>query len=716
MLYDIPSKYETRNGFADTSHRSNYHYGANGNNFDSAKYATLDPKYQTAPFTSRPGGSQSHSHRSQLASPTHDTLESKTTKTIVSNSMYVDPRRLPTELESVQERSIEQSEMTYKGSIFNESVRLMGEEGLKYKIEGDSERDVKANLNFSTEHNRSKGTIKYNTFSSGFGLDHSRDYDMPNIKSPTTMNRTYESHHSGRSRNLSDSIEKRHLIGSSSVDDLKNAKDANWSRRNRNEKDKLIGAGIGGVGSFDPGAKPQQREISKTLGTRNEYEKDFGIAYNPSKQGERKLAAESRHTQPKPAGEASKFIGDTNETRNLIKRYNASLESRNKEREAPTRYDNESVQRPKDIDDAMQQIQRLESKLKVKTKLVETMTGQQEELWLRFQSVQQELFSLKSEQEGKGKDQTEKLLQKVKGLEETEARLLRENEELRKAEKEASRKNQEMSAQIQTLQNENLGLAKKYQSKIESLMSKIKQIELSSQSLQDPELMQHLEGYTTQIKTLENQNVELQKKNEVLAKIIREKDKKIQKTEQKLEESVRHIIDERVNQTLHETSRNYSHKLQKYKNVIKELTAENENLKADLRTRPSQRQHRETEAKLRNLEYELQEERNNSRETKRSPEIENYKKIANDLKNELDVHSSAELVPRVRELLTSQKTSTKFTTALTDMVTKCAPPGYFGGKPALKESWKFIKKIMEEYMNLKKQFGEGNPERAFIRV
>ena len=48
------------------------------------------------------------------------------------------------------------------------------------------------------------------------------------------------------------------------------------------------------------------------------------------------------------------------------------------------------------------------------------------------------------------------------------------------------------------------------------------------------------------------------------------------------------------------------------------------------------------------------------------------------------------------------KQQSKFSECIIEMVVSCHPEGYFKEKPNLKQCWKWLKKIMEEYMALKK--------------
>ena len=652
--YDYPAASpDTRDRYVDPKYTKSIHFVHNFPQTQlTGRIDQSDPKYQTAPFTDNPTYPHRHSQAAHRGFSTAESLESKPGNFDQTNPVFTDYRKLPYELESVQERSIEQSERTHKGS----TARLR-EEKPKQRTDIYADRDVNTVLDFSSESSYARTRPRQHAFPSEGGagkLDETvRDDDFVNIRSPQDRRLQQE-----RSRELSKSVGKAEFL-----------KSPEESRRNldRNRSSGLL------VEEAEETTKPYPRELNKTMGSLGNYK------YTEEPESDAK-AKESRvpsvHAADKP-----------------------------------------SVQRPGDLDEAWQQIERLESKLRAKDKLIEVMKGRHEEIWQKFQNSQQELFKIKSEQEyTQHQYQMDKLQQKISRLETAEAALSRENEELIKAEKEAMRKIHDLDAEIQHLQSENMAITKRYQSKIETLVDKIKEIEYSTQTLRDPTgeismLKKIIEENSLHTRSLENQIEELQRKNEVLSRIIRDQDRKIQKAEQ-IEEDFRSIVDDRVNQTLHETSRNYSHKLKKYKHIIQQLEAENSNLKLELKARPTLRQQRETEGRSRNVELGVSDDKSLPRGTMRSPEAAGpYQKLVAELKNELGVESSAELIPKVRDLLASQKTSAKFNAAVTDMVVKCAPPSYFSGKPSLKESWKFIKTIMEEYISLKKQKSGENQEK-----
>ena len=56
-----------------------------------------------------------------------------------------------------------------------------------------------------------------------------------------------------------------------------------------------------------------------------------------------------------------------------------------------------------------------------------------------------------------------------------------------------------------------------------------------------------------------------------------------------------------------------------------------------------------------------------------------------------------------RHRLKEIKSQIKFTECVFDMVVSCHPKDFFeNSRPTLKQSWKWLKKLMEEYMNLKR--------------
>jgi len=52
-----------------------------------------------------------------------------------------------------------------------------------------------------------------------------------------------------------------------------------------------------------------------------------------------------------------------------------------------------------------------------------------------------------------------------------------------------------------------------------------------------------------------------------------------------------------------------------------------------------------------------------------------------------------------------KKATTKFTTCIQDLVLRCSPHGTYSGTPTLKQAWKWVKRLMEDYMTLKKYAG-----------
>ena len=608
-----------------------------------------ESKFLSQTFGDRPKDHQNYPKQKQHYQTSHSAYTANPSEPNQADFEYSDYHSGPGELEAVQERSIEQSETTFKGSTFNEKSR---QGNYRYRTEGYGSPETSLTLDFSTEEaGYSRGKHGYGFQSAEFETFEERPRKFPQGK----QNVTYQQ---PRSRNLSESASKRQDIPSS----IPSAR--SWTQFERP----------------GPSTKTRARELNKTVGSFGNYSKPSGN--------------QSKKPKQRPKSQTAKGKGAS--------KSKSQAEPSAKERTKLKRFDSPGLLEYSNVGEAILEIERLENKIKAKDKLMEIMKTRHEEIWLKFQNAQEELHQIRTAQDARLKEsqyEVERLLQKLSTLENEGALLRRENEEYEKSEREAHRKIQELNAQINNLQADKTTLAKRYQTKIETLLEKIKQIEQSSQILLDP--MGSPEA-SMQLRFLEEQNEELQKKNDLLAKMIRERDKKIQQQEQKLEESVRDLADSRINQTLQESSRNYSHKLQKYKDMLRGLKTENENLKMELKARPTMRHQ---ESRQRSVESENREGKSFARESIASPEGSNmYKRLISNLRAELDVENPEDLVSKVKEL----KSSAKFNAAVTDMVMKCAPPGYFTEKPSLKESWKFIKSIMEEYMNLKKQQAGGS--------
>ncbi|OMJ94688.1 hypothetical protein SteCoe_2023 [Stentor coeruleus] len=81
-----------------------------------------------------------------------------------------------------------------------------------------------------------------------------------------------------------------------------------------------------------------------------------------------------------------------------------------------------------------------------------------------------------------------------------------------------------------------------------------------------------------------------------------------------------------------------------------------------------------------------------------------YKKICHELMRIIGVSTSKELFPRfmhLRQHHLKNKKSKKLCEMISDMIIQCSPEGAFKEQPTIREIWKWITRLLEEYMKLK---------------
>ena len=69
-----------------------------------------------------------------------------------------------------------------------------------------------------------------------------------------------------------------------------------------------------------------------------------------------------------------------------------------------------------------------------------------------------------------------------------------------------------------------------------------------------------------------------------------------------------------------------------------------------------------------------------------------------------NTEASLDIRASVKELENYHKTTSKFIDCLTNLIVECSPPNaYKDGKPGLKEAWRWIKNVVQDYMSIKKK-------------
>ena len=367
-------------------------------------------------------------------------------------------------------------------------------------------------------------------------------------------------------------------------------------------------------------------------------------------------------------------------------------------------------------------VSKLEERLINKEKLLAQMRAYHTELWDAYELVLKELQKTKEEKEIKFEDMSvhiENLNKKIIGLEEREFELEKRNEEL-------SNLNDEKISIVRNLERENDNIkheiimsANEYRAKIEALQLKNKRLEREPQleksrrdsfyynnkshEIEDRIYLKQVDDLNATIKDLSKENEELTQKIDTMLR-YRQKEKSFHKADDSIHENRNHH--NRAESFKINTPADHS----KYLEIINRLKEENENLRIVLQSKPTLRKYKENEGKLQSLEADLEEARNLSREMRRSfsGDVGFSKKMLKSIIDELQIESIGEILPRIIELIHYERSTTKFTMCIQDLVLRCSPPGCFSSSPTLKQSWKWLKGLMEEYMNLKKLAGNEN--------
>ena len=136
---------------------------------------------------------------------------------------------------------------------------------------------------------------------------------------------------------------------------------------------------------------------------------------------------------------------------------------------------------------------------------------------------------------------------------------------------------------------------------------------------------------------------------------------------------------------------------------LKELAGENEQLKQELQKRPTPAQYQSSIARIEELEGML----SNRKKSHRPEKLEGEKNdrgeaaIVAVLLETLRLASPAEIVPAVKSLR-SPNTNSKLVKRISNLIQDCVPPGTFKDGPCHRDIWKFIRNVMEAYIQLKK--------------
>ena len=80
--------------------------------------------------------------------------------------------------------------------------------------------------------------------------------------------------------------------------------------------------------------------------------------------------------------------------------------------------------------------------------------------------------------------------------------------------------------------------------------------------------------------------------------------------------------------------------------------------------------------------------------------------ICNELCRDLDLTSSEDLIDKAKASSSTNKNAQKLYTKLAELLIQCSPRGKFSELPSCRHVWKWITKILEDYMIIKKDLSK----------
>jgi hypothetical protein len=307
--------------------------------------------------------------------------------------------------------------------------------------------------------------------------------------------------------------------------------------------------------------------------------------------------------------------------------------------------------------------------------------------------------------------------------------------------------NTELTIKLQDSENE-LETADK---ELEFLRAKIHK--LKEKTGKDLELKRDYKGLLQRVEALETAELKYNsEKSEYLAEIqiLKERNEGLYRDLQNERRAKEIAIESKVNNTKH--SENYELKCRAYKleDEIDRLQIENDTLKSELAARPSRTKLLEANRRVEELEAvieDIQRDRSRGRSISvgRSDKDRNYrparsvsreknrgrdkdlhslsqatlKRLINDIMKEFNIETPSALIAYLRDIRKQLKEFSNmkdFIYKLTSLILDCTPNGSLDKNPSLKKIWRWVKRLTEEYLYLKKESDTSDKHKAILRV
>lgn len=220
-------------------------------------------------------------------------------------------------------------------------------------------------------------------------------------------------------------------------------------------------------------------------------------------------------------------------------------------------------------------------------------------------------------------------------------------------------------------------------------------------------LRKNLDETLMQVRTLYKRNEELMREVEIMKKHGHERERASRdKSDDSFFENKRRVDGRMdVSHAKGDVSQHLQEELMTYKKKVAKLKVQNENLQLELESRPTLRRFKENELKIQSLENDLEgakHHHHNHDSRKSTTEVSFTSRILRDIVVELEIENIGDIISRIKEVQEHSKANDKFVDSILELVNRCSPAGYFERKPTPKQAWRWIKRLMEEYMNIKK--------------
>ncbi|CAG9329781.1 unnamed protein product [Blepharisma stoltei] len=215
----------------------------------------------------------------------------------------------------------------------------------------------------------------------------------------------------------------------------------------------------------------------------------------------------------------------------------------------------------------------------------------------------------------------------------------------------------------------------------------------SGKNIKEAEIKTLLEEKDRQIGQLKREN---SRKDEEIENLLN----KNRVFEEELREMKLHALDDK----------NHEFVVMKLKDKISALAKENEQLSHDLKHKRKLEEITvfPSDANRSPLRSPKKKKENYHKNNKENSHFSNDSLISEILLN-LKIEAASEIIPKIKQIQGASHTNAELIKRISQLIKTCSPPGVFGSEPSAKQVWKWIRRLMEDYVKLKQNMDfDGN--------